>query len=105
MRSGERIRGKWRKIDKPRGTETGTEKEREKKEKLINNWNENKDERRDEKGKEKEREKEKKGTEIDIKKNPRWFSLMLHQMEMVSTIIEPLSSRTIGEIIQAPLSD
>lgn len=48
--------------------------------------------------------REKKKAQMD-KKNPQWFALMLHQMEMESTVIEPLSSRTIGEIIQAQLSD
>lgn len=46
----------------------------------------------------------KKKAQMD-KKNPHWFALMLHQMEMESTVIEPLSSRTIGEIIQAQLSE
>lgn len=46
-----------------------------------------------------------KGTEARIKKNPHWFVLMLQQMEMLSTITEPLSSVTIGEVIQAPFPD
>lgn len=45
------------------------------------------------------------GTEVCIKKNLHWFVLMLQQMEMLSTITEPLSSITIVEVIQAPLPD
>lgn len=87
-----------RKGRKKQPRRTRTEKKIGKKGKGIKKENESKDERMGDE--EKGMGRREKGTEVCIKENPHRFVLMFQQMGMLSTITEPLSFITIGEVFK-----